>query len=291
MLKKHRFLFLFACLLLPFGYEDGIAQIPRERANQNGPVDEVFWTPSIILLSSVANLETRNLNFTIKHAFGIATNGPQDLFGLDASSNIRFGLDYGITDRISVGIGRSRFDKLSDFRGKVNVLRQTIDNRVPIELALDGTAGIMTLANGFDLLDRLSYSATVLVARKFSERLSVQIAPIYTHFNLVSIERAIDNSIIVEENDHYAVGLSGRFAVSQRMALLLEFVPVLGKRSDGTKDAASAGLNIETGGHVFQLFFTTSQSMTGQHVIARNRHNFFKGDFRFGFNVHRVFSL
>ena len=281
---------LLICLLLPLNVIDALAQMPRERANQRGPVQEMFWTPSLMLMSSAANLEKNNLDFTIKHVFGIATNGPEDLFGLDAPANVRFGIDYGISDRISIGFGRSKFEKLYDFRGKINILRQTQDNSTPLEIAFAGNIGISTLANGYDFLDKLSYSSTLHVARKFSERFSLQFSPTYTHFNLVSIERDIDNSIIDAMNDHVAIGIAGHYAISQRVALLIAVLPVVGKRSDNTRDAAALGVNLETGGHVFQLFFTTTQSMTEQHVISKNNDRFLRGDFRFGFNVFRTFS-
>jgi hypothetical protein len=213
------------------------------------------------------------------------------LFGLDDAANIRFGVDYGVLDRLSVGLGRSRFDKLYDARFKAGVLRQTKDDSMPLDVALKGNVGIMTLENGFAVADRLNYFASLLVARKASERLSVQITPMFSHFNTVLIERGADGEILEDENNHFALGLAARFVMSRRLALLVEYLPVIGARSDGTTDALSVGLNIETGGHVFQLFFTTSQWFTDQHVIARNEENFLDGDFRFGFNVNRVFAI
>ncbi len=270
---------------------DANAQIARTRTNTGGPVDEVFLTPNIVTMSSVANLPKNNINVTIMHVFGIATNGAEDLFGLDAAANIRFGLDYGVTDHLSIGIGRSRYDKLYDFRFKANLLRQTKDGRMPFELAIKGDAGIMTLKNGFDLSDRLNFLSAVLIARKFSDRFSVQITPMYSHFNTVFIESDGQDGTIEEENGHVAVGLGVRIGLSQRMALLVEYIPVFGPRSDGTKDEFAVALNLETGGHVFQLFFKSSQWLTEQHVIARNRDNFFEGDLRFGFNVNRFFGV
>lgn len=268
-----------------------LAQMPRERADPGGPVDEVFWAPSVILTRSVTNLPAGNLNVTIMHAFGIATDGVETLFGLDGAANIRFGVDYGVFDRLSVGIGRSRFDKLYDARFKANLLRQTKDNRIPVEVALAGNAGITTLRNGFDLADRLSYFASLLVARKVTDRLSVQVAPMVSHFNTVFIERDANDEVVEEKNDHVALGLAGRYVLSRRLAVLAEYLPVLGSRSDGTRDAFSVGLDLETGGHVFQLFFTSSPWLTEQHALARNADEFFAGDVRFGFNVNRVFSL
>ena len=284
--------FLFPLLLIVFFLficPHAEAQIERRRANPGGPVEDVFWATQIIGTSSVTNLPKKNINFSIHHVFGIATNGIDDLFGLDGSANIRFGLDYGVTDRLSVGFGRSRFDKLYDFRFKANVLRQTKDNKMPIELALKGDIGMATIANGLSFKDKLNYFASVMIARKFSEKLSLQVSPMYAHFNTVYKERGPADSIIEEENAHLAIGLAGKFAFIPRAALIVEYVPVLGERSDGTKDTFAVGLDYETGGHVFQVFATTSQGLTEQHLIARNVDDFFSGDFRFGFNVHRVF--
>ena len=291
-MKRHPltcFFFILTLVLMPA--LDLAAQMPRQRANPTGPVDEVFWAPRIVHLTSVSNLEKNNLDFNIKHSFGVVTNGVEDLFGLDAAANIRFGLDYGITDWLSVGIGRSRFDKLYDGRFKVNALRQRKDGSIPLELAFTGNAAILTVKNGYELADRLSYMGGVILARKFSERISLQVTPMFTHFNTVTIERDVNNQIVEEINDIVAIGVAGRVVLSQRVALLLEYIPVLGDRNDQTEDAISVSFDIETGGHVFQLFFTTSQSMTEQHVVARNRDDFLNGDIRFGFNVHRVFSF
>ncbi len=282
---------LFASgLALLLGAEALHAQMPRERANPGGPIEEVFWAPNVVLGASVYQLPQSNLNLTIMHAFGIATNGVEDLFGLDGAANIRFGADYGVTDRLSIGVGRSRFDKLYDVRAKAKLLRQTKDGAVPVEVALKGDVGITTVENGFDLADRLNYFGALLLARKVSERISVQVTPMVSHFNTVFIERRGER-VVEEENTHLAVGLAGRLVLSRRLALQAEYLPVFGARSDDTADAFSLGLDIETGGHVFQLFFTTSQWLTEQHVVARNADRFFAGDFRFGFNVNRVFRL
>ena len=291
MVRRPLLYFFFVLSLIIVPTLDLAAQMPRQRANPGGPVDEVFWAPEVVHLASVTNLEKNNLDFNIKHTFGVLTNGVEDLFGLDAAANIRFGLDYGITDWLSIGVGRSRFDKLYDGRFKLNALRQKKDGSIPLELAFTGNAAIMTVKNGFEAVDKLSYMGGVILARKFSERISLQVTPMFTHFNTVTIERDINNEVVEEINDIVALGIAGRVVLTERVALLVEYIPVLGDRNDQTEDALSVSFDIETGGHVFQLFFTTSQGMTEQHVISRNRDDFLNGDIRFGFNVHRVFSL
>ncbi|MBX2820226.1 MAG: hypothetical protein KTR29_11115 [Rhodothermaceae bacterium] len=291
MVRRLLFYFFFVVSIIIVPTLDLAAQMPRQRANPSGPVDEVFWAPRVVHLTSVTNLEKNNLDFNIKHTFGVLTNGVEDLFGLDAAANIRFGLDYGITDWLSVGVGRSRFDKLYDGRFKLNALRQKKDGSIPLELAFTGNAAILTVKNGYEVADRLSYMGGVILARKFSDRISLQVTPMFTHFNTVTIERDINDQVVEEINDIVALGIAGRVVLTERVALLVEYIPVLGDRNDQTEDALSVSFDIETGGHVFQLFFTTSQSMTEQHVVARNRDDFLNGDIRFGFNVHRVFSL
>jgi len=264
----------------------------RKLADPGGPVEELFWAPTIISIASVTNLPAQNLNFTIYHTFGNVSGGPQTLWGLDDAANIRFGLDYGITDRLSIGVGRSRFDKLWDFRFKANVLRQTKDGRMPLEVAVKGDLAINTTENEeFELVDRLNYLGAVLIARRFSNRVSIQITPMYSHFNTVFIEDDGDGGLIEEQNDHVAIGISGRVALSNLVSILIEYLPVIGDRTTGTTDAFSVGVDIETGGHVFQLFLTSTRWTTEQHTIARNRNEFFKGDFREGFNVNRAFGF
>lgn len=268
---------------------DATAQMPRERADPSGPVIETFWAPAIVFLPSAMNLPDGNLNFTIHHVFGIATEGPDDLFGLDAAANIRFGLDYGMTDRWSIGAGRSRYDKVYDVRTKLAVLTQKRDDSMPVTLSVAGNIGVTTLENGFEFADRLTYYAAAILARKFTDDLSVQITPMISHFNTVYKDRAADESIILEQHDHFALGIAARYVLNNYVSLSAEYLPVLGDRSDETTDTFSAAVNIETGGHVFQLFLTTSQWITPQYTISRNSDAFLDGDFRFGFNVNRVF--
>src|SRR5690606_24494291 len=112
-----------------------------------------------------------------------------------------------------------------------------------------------------------------------------QVSPMYSHVNTVFNELRFDGTVINRVNDHYAVAI----AIHLRLAQVAEYVPVFGPRSDDTVDAMGVGFDLETGGHVFQVFVTTSQWFTPQHLIARNVDDFTAGDFRIGFNVNRVF--
>jgi hypothetical protein len=198
-------------------------------------------------------------------------------------------MDVGLTDDLSVGVGRSRFDKVYDGRLKWNVVRQSRDGRIPVGLALGVGAGITTLKNGFSLGDRMNYHATVMLARKWNEALSLQIAPVLSHFNVVYRDLDRFGDVVEERNTHVALGLGGRYALTPRVSVAVEYLPVQGSRSDATEDNLSVSLHLDTGGHVFQLFFTSTDWLTLQHAVARNTTRFLDGDFRWGFIVNRVF--
>jgi uncharacterized beta barrel domain-containing protein DUF5777 len=281
--------FLLTLLLAVTG-SSASAQMSRQRADPNRPVAQLFWAPTVIGTASVTNLTQGDINFSIKHSFGLVSSGVESLYGLDGAANIRFGLDFGLADWLSVGVGRSRFDKIYDFRFKANVFRQTVSGSSPLEVAVMGDVGIMTLENGFEFKDRLSYAGMVMFGRRFSERFSVQVSPLISHFNTVFIERDAAGDVVEEENTQFAVALAASLQLSEVYALLVEYIPVIGERSDKTQDSFSIGLDIETGGHVFQLFLSTSKWLTEQHLVARNADDFFSGDFRFGFNINRVFA-
>ena len=131
------------------------AQVPRVRADQNPVVDFIFSAPSIITTRSVTSMPARNLNVTIHHSFAPVNAGTDGLFGLDGPANIRFGLDYGITDWLSVGVGRSRYDRLYDFRGKATLLRQRQNDSMPVQVVLAGNTSVTTVdMDDVDLIDR-----------------------------------------------------------------------------------------------------------------------------------------
>ena len=225
----------------------------------------------------------------ISHRFGRINGGGYELFGLD-DSNVRLGVDYGITDRLNVGIGRNSFEKTFDAFGKYKLLRQRDgEGAIPLSAALFGSAALKTLKTGNpagepDASSRLAYTFQLLVARKFSQRLSLQIAPTLVHRNTVPEAGG--------ENDLVALGTGGRLKLTKRLALNTEYYHVF-NRSAGSpmKNSLSIGYDIETGGHVFQLHFTNSRAMIEKGFIAETSGDFFDGDVHFGFNISRVFQL
>lgn len=276
---------IFLITVFSLLHNQAFAQMERERVNPGGAVTETFWAPNLIGMETTEQVSANNLNVTIMHSFGIATERTlQNFFGLDIGPNVRLGIDYGITDNWSIGIGRMTDRKVVDLRSKLNLLQETKDGSIPISLSIKGDIGLTTLENNRPISDDLNYLISLPIAKKVSEGLSLQIAPMFTHFNRV-------NGISETENSLFALGLGGEYHISRRYALMAEYYPVLGDRNPGTKNAFALGLNIETGGHVFQLFFASSSWHTEQYIIAQNDQDFWAGDFRFGFNVNRIFTL
>jgi hypothetical protein len=276
-------LLLFPLLLIILGAPDPAgAQLARERVQADEPVDNVFWATTNIGISTVRNLSAGSLNTSVAHTFGPIDGGFDRFFGMDDGANTRIGLDYGFTDRFSLGIGRMTFNKLVDLRSKYNILRQTTSGDIPLELAVKLSAGINTTAGaGLEFSDRLSYLASLMIARKF-DRFSAQITPMAAFFNRPAGENP---------DRLFGLGLLGNYELNDRFSISAEYLPVLGDRPAGTRNTLGTALNIDTGGHIFQIFFTSSQWHNESFIMANNRDRFLEGEFRFGFNIHRVFGM
>jgi hypothetical protein len=228
------------------------------------------------------------LNFMIQHRFGTLNEGAYNLFGLD-NATMRFGFDYGITNTLSVGVGRSTFEKMYDGYVKYKVIRQTEDNAVPVTADLFGGIYYNTLMydNKPYLTDRLrtSYAAELIIARKFSRDFSLQVTPVWLHYNLVATT--------ADKNDLFAVGFAGRVKLTRRLSLTAEynFLPSGQVNSVKAYNSFSAGVDIETGGHVFQLHLTNSQGMVDPVFISQTSGSWGQGNIYFGFNVSRAFNV
>ncbi len=248
-----------------------------------------FKTGRIINGHSIENPEQGDLLFLVSHRFGTVNTGFYNFFGLDNSST-RLGLDYGITNRFSLGLGRSTYQKTWDGYLKFKIIRQRSGNSpVPFTLSLVLAADINTLKpvdpeKTYTLTNRMSYVTQVLMGRKFGPKLSLQITPTYIHKNLV--EKRID------QNNIFAFGTGARFKISNRVSFNAEYYYLLpGKTADDYYDSFSLGFDIETGGHVFQLHITNSQSVIERGFITETSSRWMDGDIRFGFNIARTFGL
>ncbi|MEO1022041.1 MAG: DUF5777 family beta-barrel protein [Bacteroidota bacterium] len=269
---------------------DAFAQLQRKPAVLDEPV-EVFLAQSLITTGTAQNLGRGNINSTIMHNFDLVSTGYQEFWGLDAGANVRLGIDVGLTDNLSVGIGRTSSEDNVDLRFKYTVLNQMASGKIPVQLAIKGDVGINTQEQpnfDFSTAERLNYFGGLLVARRFNERFSAQIAPMISHFNMVVVDDATRSDLV---NTHLANGFGAEYRLNDRHSFSFEYIAVLGDRSDDTFNPMALSWQIDTGGHVFQIFVMNGNWFTEQHLIARTTDDFFAGDFRIGFNVNRVFGL
>lgn len=248
-----------------------------------------FKTNRVINLHSLESTAAGVLDFKISHRFGMLNGGPYELFGLDNAS-IRIGADYGITNRLTIGLGRSSFQKTYDGFVKYKLLRQSSGARtMPITIAAMSSIAVTSLrwanperVNYFS--SRLYYTHQLIIGRKFSEGFTLQISPTVVHRNLVAT--------VEESNDVYAIAAAGRIKITKRLAINAEYIYLPPDQvANGIKHSFSIGFDIETGGHVFQLHFTNSTSMIEKGFIAETTGDWLKGGIHFGFNISRVFTI
>jgi len=248
-----------------------------------------FKTTRIINMHSVEQAAGGVLDFRISHRFGFINTGVNEMFGLDGAT-VRLGFEYGITDWLMVGIGRSSFNKTADAFTKVKILRQSSGKRnMPISLSVFTSITKNGLKWRYPEREnyyssRLQYAHQILIARKFSDRLSLQLSPTLIHRNLVTVPE--------EAHDVLALGMGGRFKLTRRTSLNAEYIYVAPDQLlPMFTNSLSVGFDIETGGHVFQLHFTNSTAMNEPGFVAETVGDWAEGDIHFGFNVSRVFTV
>jgi hypothetical protein len=248
-----------------------------------------FKTTRIINMHSVENAAAGVMDFRISHRFGFINTGAYDLFGLDQAL-MRIGFEYGITDRLMVGMGRSNVNKAYDSFLKYKILRQgSGKHNIPLSVSYFASAVCNTVKwadpnrdNYFS--SRMQYTHQLLIARKFNNDLSLQLTPTLVHKNLVPT--------LQDKNDILALGFGGRYKLTQRFSVNGEYIYVLPNQITSTfYNSLSLGVDIETGGHVFQLHLTNSTSMLEPGFITESVGQWKNGGIHFGFNVSRVFTV
>ena len=266
------------------------SQLERQMANENQPVDLIFHAPRHINLLTVEPLEKKAMHFAIMHTFGTLDGGVENLFGLDNGANIQFSFEFGLSDKLSLGVSRSSRDKVYQVFGRYHLFEQTQNGKMPFSLSLAGGAGVIT--NSYTFLpepeqpaigDRMNYFGQVMLARKFSGKISFQLTPMFAYFtNPLSIYQ-----IEGDQNFYLALGMSGKWKVTERSSLTLQYIPNL---NSDLRSNFGIGWDVEAGGHVFQMYFVTSQALNEPYLLAGG--NGVPGEeFRLGFNVNRIFAL
>ena len=246
----------------------------------------IFKSTRVINAHSVDMLRKGNLDFRILHRFGFVNNGINEMFGLDEAS-MRIGFDYGLGDNFTIGFGRSTLRKELDLYGKWRLIQQrTGDNARPFSFVIAAGSTIWTEESFATIkpstVDRMSHYIQIIAGRKFSPKFSMQVSPIFLHSN---------TPLGGDERNLFAPGAGLRYKLSKRMAFTLDYHHVLDGLGDQNTNPLSMGIDIETGGHVFQLHFSNSTGMNERAYLSETYGKFFEGDIRFGFNLSRMFQL
>jgi Membrane bound beta barrel domain (DUF5777) len=247
-----------------------------------------FKTNRIINMHSLENTAGGVMDVKISHRFGTVDESFYNLFGLDVATQ-RIGVDLGLTNDLQIGVNRNSVRKAFDGYAKYRILHQSSGKRVmPITLSVLTSIAIetqkptdLTRENYFS--SKLFYCNQLLIGRKFNDIFTLQVTPTHIHRNLVALK--------TDPNDVYAVGVGGRIRLSRRMTFNFEYIPVITAMSPVPANSLSIGLDVETGGHVFQFHFTNSDSMAEYKYVAGTEKNWGADAIRFGFNVSRVFTV
>ncbi len=274
-------------LLLPlavFGQDDLLAELDTVEVDDYKSA--AFKGLKIVNFESTKMVADKELYFVVSHRFGSVKTGFEDFFGLDQAVT-RLNFIYGISDGINVGVSRSSFQKIYEGSLKLRLLREkkggfpftvVSSNNILLNTALDEV-----VLPGLEFENRLGYTAQLLISKKFSESLSLQLMPTFFHDNYVAIDE--------QHNSQYVLGFGGRQKLTKRFSLNFDYGLHLNRAETSPfRNSLSVGVDIETGGHVFQLHFTNAQPMNTNGFLGQGTGDWGSGDFFFGFNLSRVFN-
>jgi len=261
----------------------------KEKKPDNRPVLSTFECSMLIENQSIINPRAGIYELIIYHRFGKIDNGTIDLFGIYAPSNIRLSLVYGINNKLSIGFGTEKNNKLQDISLKWSIIQQTRSNNTPLSVAYFGNMAIdarnsEVFGENYTFTHRFSYFHQFIIARKFNRQLSLQIAPSYSHFNSVDT---------LYEHDKISLHFGGRYILWGDNSLILEYdIPMAIKfiqrhdmSTNKSKANMSFGFELGTGTHAFQVFITTFDNIVYQKNYLYNRNDFLNNDLLLGFNI------
>jgi len=291
-MKKILFTLMMLALLTP-----AFCQEEEQTQTQDKPVKNTFESATLIDNQTVMTPFKGALELQIQHRFSLIEN-IHNLYGIYGSANTRLGLNYGITDRLMVGIGTTKDYKLTDLQWKYQILRQTKSNSMPITVVYygnlvadlrDTSGGTFGPTNGdrYKEMHRLSYFTQIIVARKFSDKFSFQIAPSFSYLN--SVKRGYKNA-------NLSISAGGRYNVFGSHSVMFEYDQLLTKQDSivtatGNYEKkqplpnVAIGWEIGTATHCFQVFVANYDKINNQYNLLYNTNDFRKKKYLFGFNI------
>lgn len=280
-MKKILIVFALSLFLVPV--------FAQEEAASSEPVRFTFGTGILIDNQTVETPYKGGLTLEIHHRFSLIENY-HNLFGIYGSANTRLGLNYGVTDRLMVGLGTTKDYKLQDLQWKYQILRQTADNKMPVSVSYYGNIvadlqkeEVFGPAESYKDIHRLSYFTQLIVARKINDVFSVQVAPSASYFNSVPVY----SDTAGYKNLNFGVSVGGRANLFGAHSLILEYDQLLTKQDldNQPKPNLALGWEINTATHTFQIFAANYSQIINQRNLVFNTNDFTKGDYLIGFNI------
>ena len=272
-------------------------------------VTQTFKDSRLVNIQSVETLSKRRLDVRIGHRFGdlLGDNGGWSTFyGLEQASDVMIGAEYGATDKLTVGFfrtkgagslpnGQAGLRQVLNGTVKYALLRQGAGGGAPVSLTFWGMAAASTaeripdnpdiIRNFSTFAHRMAYHGQLMIASRLSDRIALQLTPGYTHRNVVPFE---------DENGLFSLGVGTRLQISRVFGGIADVtLPFSDYRTteNGFYPALGLGLEIDSGGHLFQLNFTNATGIMETDFIPYTTSNWLDGEFRFGFTISRLFNL
>lgn len=290
---------LFLFTTTSFAQEEEVTEeVPVEKPVER-PVRPAFESGLLFDAATTTLQPSKTLEMIIQHRFGVIDNGIHDFYGIWAPSNIRLGLNYSILDKLTVGIGATKFNKMEDLQLKYKVIEQTRSNSIPVTVVLYEVVGIDGSADSkwqesYKFSNRMSYFTQLIVSRRFNDHLSLQLAPGFTHYN------SVDS---VYDHDRISMSVAGRYKFSPQSSFIFsadfpldiegikDYKKVDSKTVVYNRPNICVGVEIATSTHAFHIYMASAQGILPQEDIMWNKNDFFKGQFLIGLNVTRLWNF
>lgn len=303
--------FVFLAPFVGFAQDDLLQMLEESEPKTQEKVTAMFKTTRVIQAHSIETVKKKTLDVRISHRFGNIystrneVDGPDSFFGFDNIADVRLAVEYGITDELMIGVGRSQMSNLVDGFVKWRFYQQTTDNKRPFSLAFFGNIGVNASKKGAFyagvkegliteygssklFFHRLSYTVQIIWARKFSPSISMELLPTYVHRNFVRDSK--------DDNYIFALGVAGRFKVSKRVAILADYFYVFSPYRMNNSSVPfhmpiSIGVEVETGGHVFHIDISNARGIETNNFLVESPDSWQYAEIKLGFNISRVFNV
>ena len=284
MNKFNCFVIALFCNIFAFGQNSLLNEITAESDYEN-----TFEMPAFKAMKVVNNQSTKlagkgDLYLYVGHRFGAVRGGISSLFGLDYA-NTKIEMLYGLFNEVQVGFSRESFKKTYNLHVKYGIKRQT--NNFPVSIVGYNSINLDTSLDenvypNLNYNERYVYISQLLISRRFSDKFSLQLSPSVIKHNFLTTQ--------AETDYNYVLNTGSRLKISKRSSFNIDYSYHLNRlKNSSEKNVLSLGIDMETGGHVFQLLFSNTQASDEAGVLTGAEGDWLKGDVYFGFNILRVF--